>query len=161
MLKEIGGLLERTKYGRFGKFLGDVALDQQMRGPVIAVQNYPVTVILFVDLEGSMVMHAWEYPATQQGIEPGRSITARYENTFLGFAFLVPLHGDPVSGVFGGDAQERWQDPWPDVLETDQADSSHACAVDQLGPEWCREKPSQNMRVHPEIDQDSAVDDAT
>ena len=52
-------------------------------------------------------------------------------------------------------------EPWPDVLETDQADSSHACAVDQLGPEWCREKPSQNIRVHPEIDQDSAVDDAT
>jgi hypothetical protein len=141
--------------------MDDVALNQQVRMSVIAVQLNPITVVVFVNLEGGMVMHAREQSAAEEGIEPGGRIPTWDEDAFFGFTILVPLHGNPMGCVFGRNAQERWQESGSDVLQPNKADTSHACAVDQFGPEWCGEKSGQNIGVHPEVDQDSTVDDAT
>jgi hypothetical protein len=160
-LEEVGRFLERPEKGGRRKFLGDVALDQQMGVPVVAVQFDPVTALVLLNLEGSMVMDAWKQPTTQERIESRRSVSAWDEDALAGLAVLIPLDGDPVRSVFGRETAKRWQPSGPDVLEPDQADSSHACAVDQLGPERGRENPTQNLGVHPEIDENSAVDDAS
>jgi hypothetical protein len=138
-----------------------MALNQQVHVPVIAVQDYPVKVVCLVNLEGGMMMDAWKQSAACQGIEPGGGIPPWDEDALPGVAVLVPLHGNPVRSVFRGDAQEGRQETGPDVLEPDQTDSGHACPVDHLGSEGCGENPSQNIGVHPEVDQDSAVDEAT
>jgi hypothetical protein len=65
-----------------------------------------------------------------------------------------------VGGVFRGDAQEGRQEAGPDALQPDEAGPGHAGPADQLGPERGREEAGQDGGVHPEVDQDAAVDDA-
>src|SRR6516165_6024018 len=106
--KEIGRLLERSESGIWRKLLSDVALNQHVRVPIIAVQFDPVLVKVFMNLEGGVTMHAGEQSTARQGVEPGRRVPARDENSFPHLSLVVPLHGDPVGSVFGGDAQEGW-----------------------------------------------------
>jgi hypothetical protein len=119
-----------------------MGLNQQVHLPVVAVQDYAVKVVCLVNLEDGMMMDAWKQPATEERVEPGRGVASWDENAFLDLAVLVPLHGNPVRSVFRGDAQDGRQEARPNVLEPNQADPGHACAVDQLRSKGCRQNPS-------------------
>ena len=46
-------------------------INQQMGLAVITVEDNPVAVIFFLNLEGGVVMLLWKEPSAQQRIEPG------------------------------------------------------------------------------------------
>jgi hypothetical protein len=68
-----------------------------------------------LDLEGSMVMSAGKQSASNDGVESGRRIAPRDEDSLLLVMPVVPHDRDPVSCVFGRDPDRGREARWSDV----------------------------------------------
>src|SRR5690348_228999 len=77
-------------------------------GPVvISVQVDAIESIILLNIEACMVLNAREQDPTDGRVQPRRRVSAWDEDTFTTLAALIPLDGDPMSGILGGKPEER------------------------------------------------------
>jgi hypothetical protein len=80
----------------------------------------------------------------------------------LGEEPSVPEKLDSTRSTASGSTRQlKLLKPRPHVLQSDQADTGHTDAIDQLRTKRLGQDATKHIRVYPVIDQDSPVDDAT
>src|SRR5437762_3446040 len=115
-----------------------------MRFAVLAIKGNPIMVISLANSKMGQVMRAGEEFTADEQVEPGRGVAARDINPFSKFSLVFPFNSDAVGRVFRPNANIDGNKLWMDVSETDQANSSHANAVDELGMERGRQDFQQH-----------------
>lgn len=61
-------------------------------------------------------MSTWKYSTTGQRVESRGGIAPWHEHTLFQFVAFVPLNGDSVRPVFGGNSKVEGEPLGPDIL---------------------------------------------
>src|SRR5262249_23466103 len=95
---------------------------------VITIQRDAIVRFLLLNLKSGVVMRRGKQSAADHRVEARRGIAPRDVYTLALCLVVVPFHCNAMGSILGGDAEHGWADPWPDVLQPDQANAGHADA---------------------------------
>ena len=139
---------------------GDPGIDAQAGRAVAGSHVDAITAGAFFDLEAGPVMLARKDPAADQRVEPRGGVAAWDEDALAGEPPFIPLDGDAMGGVFGGDAEGLGHEARPHAAQANQADAGHAPAVNLPRPKRPGQHPGQHGRINPKVHQDASLDQA-